>query len=38
MSRILNYTKKVLVTLQTGEKLQQVTGCQMEKQAGYINS
>lgn len=38
MSRILNYTKKGLVTLQTGEKLQQVTGCQMEKQEGYINS
>lgn len=38
MSRILNYTKKVLVTLQTGEKPQQVTGCQMEMQGGHINS
>lgn len=38
MSRILNYTKKGLVTLQTGEKLQQVAGCQVKKQVGYINS
>jgi len=38
MSEILNYTKKDLVTLQTDEKLQLVTKCQMEKKEGCVNS
>lgn len=38
MSEVLNYTKKGSVTSQTGEKLQQVTGCQTDKQGGYIYS
>lgn len=38
MSKVLNYTKKGSVTSQTGEKLQQVTGCQTDKQGGYIYS